>query len=63
MPVKDFQSVYTEVGETGLVDLMIGEEKRPVLIHNVHIEPISRNVLHADFYQVNLKEKVKTMVP
>ncbi|MEK7092636.1 MAG: 50S ribosomal protein L25 [Patescibacteria group bacterium] len=63
MPVKDFQSVYTEVGETGLVDLMIGEEKRPVLIHSVHIEPISRNVLHADFYQVNLKEKVKTMVP
>lgn len=60
---KDFDSVYKEAGETGLIDLDFEDKLRPVLIHNVQIDHMSRLPLHADFYQVNLKEKVKTMVP
>lgn len=60
---KEFENVFKEVGETGLVDLHVNGEVRPVLIHNVHIEPLTHAPLHADFYQVNLKEKIKTMVP
>lgn len=60
---KEFEAVFREAGETGLVDLHINGEVKPVLIHNVQVEPLSRQPLHADFYQVNLKEKVKTMVP
>ena len=59
---KDFDSVYKEVGETGLVDLELGEKIIPVLIHNVQ-KNFRGAVLHADFFQVNLKEKVKTSVP
>ncbi|MGH7246047.1 MAG: 50S ribosomal protein L25 [Candidatus Levyibacteriota bacterium] len=61
--MKDFQKVYKEAGETGVVELDVVGEKRPVLIHNVQIDPISMDPVHADFFQVNLKEKVKTMVP
>lgn len=60
--LKDFSAVYLEAGETGLVDLDLDGKIIPVLIHNVH-KDFRRNVLHADFFQVNLKEKVKTMVP
>lgn len=62
---KDFEKVYKETGETGLVELLLsGEEKaRPVLIHNVQIHPVTSLALHADFYQVDLKEKVTAMVP
>jgi large subunit ribosomal protein L25 len=61
---KDFAKTFKKVKETGLVDLKIGEkEGRPVLIHNLQKDPVSGLVLHADFYQVDLKEKVKTMVP
>lgn len=62
LPLKDFLEVYREVGETGLVDLVHDSKTTPVLIHNVQTD-FRHNVLHADFFQVNLKEKVKTMVP
>lgn len=61
--LKEFIDIYKEVGETGLVDLEVDGQKRPVLIKNVQFEFRNNTPLHADFYQVNLKEKVKTMVP
>ncbi len=61
--MEEFTNLYKEVGETGLVDLEVEGQKRPVLIKNVNFEFRYHTPLHADFYQVNLKEKVKTMVP
>lgn len=63
LPYKEFEAVYKETGETGLVDVQVEGKTRPVLIHNVQIDRMTRLPLHADFFQVNLKEKVKTMVP
>jgi len=63
VPFKEFEAVFKETGESGLVDLQLDSETRPVLIKNVAFESLTRLPLHADFYQVNLKEKVKTMVP
>lgn len=63
VPYKEFDKVYKEAGETGLVELQVDGKVRPVLIHNIQFDPVSHEPLHADFYQVNLKEKVKTMVP
>ncbi len=62
LPQKDFDKVFKEAGETGLVDVMVNSQTIPVLIHNVQTDYLG-NHLHADFYKVNLKEKVKTMVP
>lgn len=61
--LSDFQTVFKEVGETGLIDLYVNGEKRPVLVKNMHQTFPHHIPLHVDFYQVNLKEKVKTMVP
>jgi len=63
--LKTFLSTFKKTGETGVVELSIkGEKKaRPVLIHNVQYGPVSDQPLHADFYQVDLKEKVTTEVP
>ncbi len=61
--LSDFQTVFKEVGETGLIDLMVDGQKRPVLVKNMHQTFPHHIPLHVDFYQVNLKEKVKTMVP
>jgi len=62
VPLADFLKVYKEEGETGLIDVEIGKEAIPVLIHNVQTN-YKHEPLHADFFKVNLKEKVKTMVP
>ncbi|MBI4096887.1 MAG: 50S ribosomal protein L25 [Candidatus Levybacteria bacterium] len=61
--LKEFQTVFKEVGETGLIDLQVNGETRPVLVKNLQLQYPSHMPLHADFYQVNLKEKVKAMVP
>ncbi len=59
---KDFEKVFKEAGETGLVDIHLGSDVIPVLIHNLQAD-YHNNILHADFYKVNLKEKIKTDVP
>jgi len=63
LPQKEFEKVFKEVGETGLVDVQLNGELKPSLIHNVQMDYLYNLPLHADFFQVNLKEKVKTMVP
>jgi large subunit ribosomal protein L25 len=59
----DFEKIFKEVGETGLVDLEFDGKAKPVLIKNLQMNFQSHSPLHADFYQVNLKEKIKTMIP
>lgn len=63
VPLKDFTSVYKEVGETGLVDLQVNGETRPVLITNIQLHAVSDVPLHVDFHQVDLKKKVRATVP
>lgn len=60
----EFKRVFKQAGETGLVNLKIGEDRtRPVLIKEVDIHPVTQKILHIGFYQVNLKEKVTVPVP
>ena len=63
--LKEFEKLYKEVGETGVVDLKIkGEKKtRPILIHNLQLHPVTDLPLHADFRQISLKEKTTVEVP
>ncbi len=57
-----FIDVYSKTGETGLVDLELDGKTIPVLIQNVY-QDFRQNYLHADFFKVNLKEKVKANIP
>ena len=58
-----FSDVYDKAGETGLIELHVDKEVKPVLVHTVQIDPVSSALLHVELYQVNLKEKVKAKVP
>ena len=62
LPQVEFDKVFEEAGETGVIDLSYGTETIPVLVHNIHTDYRNR-VLHADFFKVNLKEKVKATIP
>src|SRR5581483_9693514 len=60
---KEFETVFKEVGETGLVELSLPNEKaRPVLVKNLQVDPKMSTPLHVDFYQVNLAEKIKANI-
>jgi large subunit ribosomal protein L25 len=58
-----FISVYKEAGETGLIELSEEGEIRPVLVNTVQVDPVSSAILHVEFHQVDLKEKVHAKVP
>lgn len=70
---KEFLKIFKAAGETGLIDLKISklasskevdaEKVRPVLIREVQYDPVSGDLIHIDFYQVNLSVKVKVSVP
>ncbi len=63
LDTKAFLSTFASAGETGLIDLNIGKEVKPVMIRGVQYDPVTELPLHVDFYQVNLKEKVTVPVP
>lgn len=63
LPLKAFEETYKKVGETGLIELTLGKETRPVLVHNVQLNPVTDVPIHVDFLQVDLKEKVTAKVP
>lgn len=64
--LKEFEKIYKEVGETGLITLVIEggktKEDRAVLVSNVQTDPRSDLPTHVDFRQVDLKEKVTASV-
>lgn len=60
---KDFQKLYSLTGTTGLIDLVIDGTKKPVLVHTVQKHPVQDQVMHIEFHQVDLKQKVRTKVP
>lgn len=60
----DFHKLYEEAGTTSLINLTIDKSKATkVLIHDVQLHPTRRNALHVDFFEVNMKEKLRTEVP
>lgn len=62
---KDFEKIFAEAGETGIVKLSVeGEaEERPVLIQNVQLNPVTEEPLHIDFRQLILTEKISANIP
>lgn len=62
---KNFEKVYAEAGGNTLIDLALEGKKEPVrvLVQDIQFDPIVGNITHADFYAVNLKEKVITEIP
>ena len=63
--LKDFIKVYNEAGESSLVSLESSNssEKYLVLINEIQRDPLNREIIHIDFYQPNLKEKVEVTIP
>ncbi len=57
--------VLAQTGQTRLISLKIDETKKPrnVVVREVQREPRTRELLHVDFYQVSMAEKIRVEVP
>lgn len=60
---KDFSKVFKNAGETTLVKLFVGAGKfKNVLIHDISRNPVTGEISHVDFYEVNMDEKITANV-
>lgn len=60
---KDFQKIFKEAGENTIINLLLDNEKRPVLIYDVQVDPLTDEVLNIDFNQIRLDQKIEVEVP
>jgi large subunit ribosomal protein L25 len=60
----ELRGVMRQSGRTQLIDLMIDEQPaRPVLIRQTSIDPKRNTLIHVEFFQPNLLERMTTHVP
>jgi large subunit ribosomal protein L25 len=60
-----FQLLLRESAANEVIDVKVAGERavRPVVIQRVQRHPLNSTLLHADFYQVSLREKMRADVP
>jgi large subunit ribosomal protein L25 len=60
----DLVSVVRSAGRNEIVYLRLdGEEPRPTFVRQIQLNPVTDAILHVDFYQISLAEKVRIDVP
>lgn len=59
----DFLKIYRKVKQTGILYLVLGKEKLPTLINQIHFHPVTRKILHIDFRKLDLSKKIEVEVP
>lgn len=60
---KEFFKIFTEAGESTLIDVTIeNEQPVKVLIHDVQFHPVTDRILHADLLQVDMTKKIETEI-
>jgi len=61
---RAFQRAFAQAGMNTLVSLKVeGAEPKMVLIRGLQRNPLKRDLLHVDFYQVAMMEKLTAQVP
>lgn len=65
MSAQAFLKLHEQVGETGLIYLEVAGSKkqRPALIEEVQMNPVTGELVHVSFRQVDLKDKITANVP
>jgi large subunit ribosomal protein L25 len=60
---KDFSKMLRDHGSNTLVKLMWGEGNSTVMVGEVQTDSLKNEILHVDFYQVNMNKKVTAEIP
>jgi large subunit ribosomal protein L25 len=60
----DLVRVVRAAGRNEIIYLRLdGEEPRPTFVRQIQLNPVTDAILHVDFYQISLAEKVRMEVP
>jgi large subunit ribosomal protein L25 len=59
----DFKKVWRDAGESSAVKIEMPEGGVDVLIHEVQVDPITNEPIHADFLAIDMNKKIRVKVP
>jgi large subunit ribosomal protein L25 len=59
------KKALAQAGKTSLISLKVGSTKRPAMaiVRDIQRHPVKGDLLHVDFYQVRMDEKLRLEVP
>lgn len=61
---NEFEKVFSVVGESNIFDLQINKEKTlKVIVKSVDREVVKNNIIHVDFYKIDMKKEIKAEIP
>lgn len=61
---NEFNRVFRLAGESNLIDLNIdGKESIKVIVKGVQKDSVRGDIIHIDFYQINMNKKITTEIP
>ena len=59
-----FNHLFREAGTSNLIELAIADMKPfKTLVHDLQRDPLTEEIIHVDFFKVNMKEKIHAEVP
>lgn len=59
----EFSKLLKKTGESTMINLKIdGKEERSVIIYEIQRDPVTRKIIHSDFFQVKMDEEIETEV-
>src|SRR3989344_1514930 len=58
-----FKKVWREAGESSAVKINMTDGDIDVLIHEVQVDPVTDEPIHADFLAIDMKKKIEVKVP
>ncbi len=63
VPMKEFNKVFKEVGESTIIKLNVDGKKNNDIINDEQKDAMTDNVSHIDFYGVRMDEKIRVNIP
>lgn len=61
--LKDFRKVWSEAGESALIDLGVGGKAVSVLVQDIGWDPVKDIPVHVDFLAVEMDKEITATVP
>ncbi|MGV3488442.1 MAG: 50S ribosomal protein L25/general stress protein Ctc [Tuberibacillus sp.] len=60
---RDILRVFQEVGRNGVIGLELNGKTYPVITHDIQFDPLKREFVHLDFFEVDMDQKMDVGVP
>lgn len=62
LDARELTNTLRKIGRNTLITLTLASGPKMVLAREIQRDPVRRNILHIDFYEVNMSEKIKAAI-